>query len=417
MIARLLAVVRIYREKLLLIALILAMPWAWAFFFVPWWVNLVCLAMVPVAGVLLVFRVLPPPPEPRRATDDPLGVPDAQIRKMRKMSLGIHTLLGRWSLVSSQSRTSIEEVQTHVDDVIDISERSVVEIGRKFVAVTRKTRRQVEYALGLLEHQREGGMRESRALPELVNACEELLNQLTGHIARLAETVEQLERRHESVREDLKHIDTMLDQLSAHDSQIGMMALNTSVSAGTSSSDVVSVSDQIRTLSLESKALTRDIRRTLEQIREQQQKTHGAVRQAVQEARGAAEFAGSEGAKLTREMLYNNQEVSETMARIGALGNEIQRDINDIIVALQYQDITQQKLQRLKNPLLTDLLASLRVIFDETRVLSTKLQGSGLVDSAQAAGLTRTDAANSEEPPAADKNGPPRKGDASVEIF
>ena len=416
MIAELLAVVRIYREKLVLIALVLGMPWAWAFFFVPWWVNLVCLAMVPIAGLLLIFRVLPPPPEPRRATDDTLGVPDAQIRKMRKMSLGIHNLLGRWSFVSSQSRSSIEEVQTHVDEVIEISERSVVEIGRKFVAVTRKTRRQVDHALGLLEHKREGGMRESRALPELVGACEQLLQQLTGTIARLAETTEQLERRHQSVREDLGHIDTMLDQLSAHDSQIGMMALNTSVSAATSSSDVVSVSDQIRTLSLESKALTRDIRRTLEQIRNQQQQTHGAVRQAVQEARGAADFAGAEGEKLTREMLCNNQEISETLARIGALGNEIQHDINDIIVALQYQDITQQKLQRLKNPLLTDLLASLRVIFDETRVLSTKLQGSGLVDNAQAAGVTQAPAANSEQPPPETK-GPPRKGDAAVEIF
>jgi methyl-accepting chemotaxis protein len=433
MIGDFLALLRIYREKLLLIVIILAMPWAWAFFWVPWWVNLICLAMVPVAGALLIFRVLPPPPEPRRASDDPVEVPNAQIRKMRKMSLGINTLLGRWSTVSSQSRSSIEEVQSHVDEVIQISERSVVEIGNKFVAVTRKTRRQVEHALALLEHTQTGsgpGRRQSRPLPDLAGAYEDLLSQIIASLARVTESAEQLERRHESVRQDFKHVDTLLDQLSAHDSQIGMMALNTSVSAGTSSSDVVSVSDQIRTLSLESKALTRDIRRTLEQVRSQHQQTQGAVRQSVLQARDVAAFAATEGEKLGREMLYNGQEVAETLSSIGALGNEIQKDINDIVVALQYQDITQQKLQRLKNPLLTDLMASLRVIFDETRVLSNKLQASGLVDGEKAVstGQFRVALAGSaaepetrgppdEAPPAAMPPDKRRKGDPAVEIF
>jgi len=408
----LLVLLRIYRDKLLLIFLILAMPWAWAFFWVPWWVNAVCLLLVPVAGAILIFHVLPLPEEPRRASDDPLAVPDAQIRKMRKMSYGINTLLGRWSQVSNESRAHIEEVQTHVDDVIKISESSVIEIGRKFVAVTRKTRAQVEQALALLEHQKGATRRESRPLPELATAYDEVLGRVAANLGTLAEAATELERRHDSVREDFKHIDTLLDQLSAHDSQIGMMALNTSVSAGNSSSDVVSASDQIRTLSLESKAFTRDIRRTLEQVRSQHQQAHQAVRQAVQLARDAAEAANAEGQKLGREMLFNGQEMAETLSQIGALGNEIQKDINDIVVALQFQDITQQKLQRLKNPLLTDLMASLRVIFDETRVLSNKLQGSGLVDAGSAAPAVEQ-APRTETPPPHGR----RKGDEAVEIF
>jgi hypothetical protein len=428
MIRDLATLLRIYKDKLLLIFLILAMPWAWAFFWVPWWVNVVCMLMVPVAGALLIFRVLPPPAEPRRASDDPSVIPEMQIRKMRKMGLGINTLLGRWTVVSSQSRSSIEEVQSHVDEVIRISETSVVEIGNKFIAVTRKTRAQVEHALALLEHTQTGGARrESRPLPELVTAYEELLARVTASLAKIAETAAELERRHASMREDFKHVDTLLDQLSAHDSQIGVMALNTSVAAATSSTSVVSVSDQIRTLSLESKAFTRDIRKTLDQVRSAHQQAHLSVKQSVQQAREAAQGANAEAGKLGREMLFNGQEVAETLSQIGALGNEIQKDINDIVVALQYQDITQQKLQRLKTPLLTDLMASLRVIFDETRVLSNKLQGSGIVDQTASgsfkvvnipggaadvvpAGTARAD----NDEPAADGR---RKGDETVEIF
>jgi methyl-accepting chemotaxis protein len=408
MIQDLAALIRIYRPKLALILLILAMPWAWAAFWVPWWVNVMCLLMVPIACGILMFRVLPVPEEPRREDDAP-EVPDAQIRKMRKMSSGVHNLLSRWSTHADRSRTDIELVSSHVDDVIEYSESAVVEIGKRFVSVTRKTRKQVEHALGMLEHTRaDGKKRESRPLPELVSAYEVLAAKISASLAKVAESAEALEKRHETVRKDFEHVDTLLDQLAAHDSQIGVLALNTSVKG----QDIVSVSDQIRTLSLESKALTRDIRRTLEQVRGQATATHGAVRNAVSQAREAAQFANGEGQKLAREMLYNSQEVAETLSQIGAIGNEIQKDINEIIVALQFQDITQQKLQRLKNPMLTDLMTSLRAIFDETRSLSVKLEGSGMVEQGQPGMKNAPEGAE----PAPEQDGR-RKGDERVEIF
>lgn len=416
MIQDLFALLRIYRPKLVLILLILAMPWAWAAFWVPWWVNLMCLLMVPVAAGILMFRVLPAPEEPRRESDDKT-ISDTQIRKMRKMSSGVHNLLSRWSSVSDRSRNHIEEVAHHVDEVMAYSETAVVEIGKRFVAVTRKTRKQVELGLGILEHTRTGGAkRESRPLPELVSAYEELAAKIAASLAKVADSVEQLEKRHETVRKDFGHVDTLLDQLSSHDSQIGVLALNTSVKGGTSAQDFVSVSDQIRTLSLESKALTRDIRRTLEQVRGQATTTHAAVRNAVAQAREASQFASVESNKLTREMLFNSQEVAETLSQIGAIGNDIQKDINEIIVALQFQDITHQKLQRLKDPMLSDLMVSLRAIFDETRSLSSKLEGSGMVEQG---GAPRVQPEGVEVPaphmPQAPQNR--RKGDEAVEIF
>lgn len=422
MIKDLMVIIKIYRDKLLLILLILSMPWAFAFGYVPWWMNLIFLGMVPLAGLILIFRILPMPDEPRRESDDP-NVSDANIRKMRKMSSGINNLLSRWAQVSHNSRSSIEEVATHVDDVISYSEKSIIDVSKNFINVTRKTRRQVDHALGLLERTRgaaEAGS-ESRSLPELVEAYEVMTRQVVESLGRISETSQQLERRHEQVRENLKHIDTLLDQLSAHDSQIGMLALNTSVAAGGAGADFVSVSDQIRTISLESKALTRDIRRTLEEVRSQSQETHGAVRQAVQQARDAASSAEDESGKLKAGMLENSRALEQTLAQISALGNEIQADINNIIVALQFQDITQQKLQRLKHPMLTDLTTSLRAIFDETRVLSSKLQTTGMVDrsgedrrGANQAGIEPAPEAQPPEP-----RPPKAKGGAgdTVEIF
>ncbi len=430
------AIIKLYRDKIFLIVLILSMPWAWAAYWMPWWISAVCLLILPLATLLLISCVLPVPTSSRRESDDPddPNLSDAQIRKMRKMSKGVDNLLSRWSLVTSSSSSSIEQVETHVDEVIAYSESAVVEVSNNFINVTRKTRKQVEYALGLLARTRGDSQKSdspARSLPELIAAYESMLQQVTASLISVAETAQQLERRHEEEREKLRHIDTLLDQLSAHDSQIGMMALNTSVTAGTNGADFVSMSDQIRTLSLQSKAMTRDIRRTLEEIKTQAQETYSAVRAAVQQARGAAQFADAEMGKLTAGLLENNQEVSETLSRIGALGNEIQADINNIIVALQFQDITQQKLQRLKHPMLTDLTSSLRVIFDETRVLSNKLQSSGLVEAREpqmrSFRLSRPEAevepvepvasAEQKSPPMREPTKSMPKGSETVEIF
>ena len=389
MIQDLFALLRIYRPKLVLILLILAMPWAWAAFWVPWWVNLVCLLMVPVAAGILMFRVLPAPEEPRRESDDKT-ISDTQIRKMRKMSSGVHNLLS--ALVErlgplAQPHRGSHAPRGRSDGVFRDRGRWRSASASSPSPARRASR--WSSASGILEHTRTGGTkRESRPLPELVSAYEELAAKIAASLAKVADSVEQLEKRHETVRKDFGHVDTLLDQLSSHDSQIGVLALNTSVKGGTSAQDFVSVSDQIRTLSLESKALTRDIRRTLEQVRGQATTTHAAVRNAVAQAREASQFASVESNKLTREMLFNSQEVAETLSQIGAIGNDIQKDINEIIVALQFQDITHQKLQRLKDPMLSDLMVSLRAIFDETRSLSSKLEGSGMVDGG-AAGAAR----------------------------
>jgi len=58
-----------------------------------------------------------------------------------------------------------------------------------------------------------------------------------------------------------------------------------------------------------------------------------------------------------------------TVTRINELSVEIQKDINHIIVAMQFQDITRQKLERLHKPTLGAAADSLSLLSHETRAL------------------------------------------------
>ena len=61
--------------------------------------------------------------------------------------------------------------------------------------------------------------------------------------------------------------------------------------------------------------------------------------------------------------------MEDTLKRINDLSVEIQQDINQIIVAMQFQDITRQKLERVHKPTLGATAESLSLLSHETQAL------------------------------------------------
>jgi hypothetical protein len=53
---------------------------------------------------------------------------------------------------------------------------------------------------------------------------------------------------------------------------------------------------------------------------------------------------------LNAATIEQTRQIEETLKRINDLSVEIQKDINQIIVAMQFQDITRQKLERCTSP-------------------------------------------------------------------
>jgi hypothetical protein len=115
-------------------------------------------------------------------------------------------------------------------------------------------------------------------------------------------------------------------------------------------------------------------------------------------------------------------EVNERLGEIGDLGERIQADINQIVIELQFQDITQQKLQRLKAPILTELASSWLAMFEETRAFNSRL-GKAEKPELQPTHfrVSRKSAPEPEKPEpvasAAPEGGPKRDDGNKVELF
>jgi hypothetical protein len=417
-----------YRNRLVPMCVLMIIPYLVFAPQAPWWANAIGLPLLLVCGALLFVHVLPMPPTTRRATDD-ARLSDVEIMKMRKFpEPPSQQLIQRWAQVTRDSKLQLEEVDQHVTEVMSHAESAVVEIGRRFVEVTRKTRRQVELAVGLLSSTGggDGGDRKD-SLTDYIRASDVLLKSLGGQLTALSEQLAALSARQEAVREDSKRIDGALDQLAALASEIRVLALDSGRRGNAADNRAfVEMTDRVRALSLTADDSSRAIRKTLEDIKTQARSTDDAIRAIATQARDAGRKSTDQIGELTGATLRKSDEVNSALGEIGALGSRIQDDINKIIIELQFQDITQQKLQRLKAPMLSELASSWLAMFEETRAFNRKLGSAAEAPAdTSATGRFRVSLKNSPDTPqpapaaAPEPAAPRRDGDGStkVELF
>jgi hypothetical protein len=370
-----------YRNRLVPMMVLVMIPWLAVVPWAPWWGQAISLALICVSGILLFLHVLPTPPAPAaaRRNSDEVQLTNNEIARMRKsQGQDVQQLLERWTSTSRDSRAQLEEVDAQVTDVMTHAEQSVIEIGKRFIEVTRKTRQQVELAVALLS--RTGSDEEAspqdkapESLTDYINESDALLKHMSAQLIVLGEQLATLAAKQEALREDSKRIDGALDQLSGLASQIRVLALDSSTRGGELNRSFVEMTDRVRNFSLSADESSRAIRKILEDIKEHAASTDQAIRGLARQANDAGRQSNEKVAELTGATLQKTHEVHQTLGEIGNLGERIQEDINQIVIALQFQDITQQKLQKLKAPIISELASSWLSVYEETRTFNRKL--------------------------------------------
>ena len=332
------------RQQLTIYALVALLPWVWAVFFVPVWVSGVALLLTIAAIIVALSLTSGTIPELLEADEPDVDVGDDK-NAIRRASRPLRRLLSRWSGITHSTTAELGETQSALQEVIDESETAVLSISKSFRSITSRSTQQIEYAMGLLKTTRgpgdvgSGDSTESEmSLPEYIRAYEVLLNLTIDRLSDFAK-----------------------DCLTALQ--------------GAEQTDGTAI--------------------TLSELREK-------LRQIAEENHNDAEQSRADAIHLSGGMILKNQQVNDVLKHINTTAQEIRRDVNQLIVAMQFQDITQQKLERLRGPLLTEIIKSLGSISDETRVLSKQLK-MGILPLPSAKSPGAESAGPDEEPAPADE--------------
>ena len=413
------------------LVVVLFLPWMWMSYLVPPWALAISLALVPIAALLALALVLKDvtaedfgPP----AADEPLFKWRKRTRLFQQVVVGLDTMLERWDVASTANRKKLEAVTESVEEVIKVTEDAVTEISKSFRVVVAKANEQTEAAMSLLagEGQKTGIL----SLPEFIAAYDTQLVNVTSHMTSFSEAADEMAQLQKRVHEHARVMEETIDGLRVMASQISRIALDSSV-AMTSQTlnprDFVEMTDRIRAISAQAHELTRKTRHGLDAIGDEVRTGNKRTTQVADRARRAVEVARSEITTLNAATIEQTRQIEGTLKRINDLSVEIQQDINHIIVAMQFQDITRQKLERLHKPTLQASAESLSLLSHETRALLQRdlyravkaysqsgLQPKGGRESLEAEGrrLDEVGASAGEAAPPA----PPQE-DKKVEIF
>jgi methyl-accepting chemotaxis protein len=411
------------------LVVVLFLPWVWMAPLVPTWALAISLALVPLAALLALALVI----KDVNAEDDanPLATDDPlkwrkRTRLFQQVVVGLDTMLERWDTASRDNRKRLDTVTESVEEVIKLTEAAVNDISKNFRIVVQKANEQTEAAMSLLQRDSQG--RGVLSLPEFIQAYDSQLVNVTSHMTSFSAAADEMASHQKRVTEHAKVMEETIDGLRNMASQISRISLDGSV-AMTSQTlnprDFVDMTDRIRAISQEAHELTRKTRHGLDAIGDEVRAGNKRTTQVAEAARRAVDVARTEIATLSAATIEQTRQMEDTIKRINDLSVEIQKDINLIIVAMQFQDITRQKLERLHKPTLGAAADSLSLLSHETQALLQRdLYRAVRAYSQSALKPKRGDIEGMEaeslkldEAVAAAKPQDPAAGDKKVEIF
>jgi hypothetical protein len=366
------------RHPYLLAALVvvLFLPWVWMAFLVPTWALLISLALVPIAAFAALSLVVRDVGALDEVIAESGGEQSIKWRKrtrlFQQVVVGLDTMLERWDAASQANQKKLEMVTESVEDVIRLTENAVTELTKSFRVVVAKANEQTETAMSLLKGEDEGRRSGILSLPEFIQAYDTQLVNVTTHMTSFSQAADEMASHQKRIAEHARVMEETIDGLRNMAAQISRIALDGSV-AMTSQTltprDFVDMTDRIRAISAEAHDLTRKTRQGLDAIGDEVRQANRRTTQVAEAARRAVEVARAEVGTLSAATIEQTGNIETALQRINALSMEIQKDINQIIVSMQFQDITRQKLERVHKPALGAAAESLSLLSHETKAL------------------------------------------------
>lgn len=384
------------------VIVVVVLSWSLTLAFVPWWVALASGFGTALGVVLLVLygrrlgsldedhptREFVPP----AAVDDEIDALIAQagrapeIRPVEEILHGmaadtqrrrLEELLRRWMQVAQQQSDAALALRKQIYSVIQLTEQAAQTIASSFQAIINKATVQAREAMELLEGTQGAASMDGapQSLRDFIEVSDERLNKMADEVVRVANLSVQMVRELDGVQSRAQAIDGFVLDVEKLADQTSLLALNADIEAarvGEFGRGFSVVAQEVRKLSQRSHEFSNRIREHLRGVKDGLNKTYGNMRSLSAEDKQQAFRIKDEVVKLTSSLESKNREVAETVGRINTISKEIAKDVENVIISLQFQDITSQKLTGMLGDM-EELRRTLTELMQETRSIDQGL--------------------------------------------
>jgi methyl-accepting chemotaxis protein len=245
----------------------------------------------------------------------------------------------------------IPVLTSQLDVVIRETETAVLEIGESFMEIISRARSQASRAANAFGEFTSGDGRDSKALIELsreaLGAVMANLHSVNGVALHTLENMKKVTHTMESIREVVSEIEYIADQTN-------LLALNASIEAaraGEHGRGFAVVADEVRKLSARSTTAASEIGKLIRTVEAEISGMHSETEKSAE----ATELRSRESEEIMNDTLGKINEVMLTaQSELDSLSTETEslaKDISGIVISMQFQDITRQKIEHVIEPL------------------------------------------------------------------
>jgi len=256
-----------------------------------------------------------------------------------------------------------------LNNVVTQTEEASINLGSSFMAISQRGQEQAEKArnvFGIVAGTGSGKsfMEDSSLL------LTEVLNNLQESIFLIRTFAGSLE----VIRSDLKGINSIIKEIEGIAKNIRLLSLNATIEAaraGVHGKGFSVVAEEVRRLSDVSNIAAKKIKTSVSCISDDLSRIHYDVKNTSAETeryiQNALNAVDDTMTAINHVMISSR----EKMELIGDDTESLARDIGNIVVSLQFQDITRQKIEHVVTPLLR-FNEEIKAFFEEMKKLKTK---------------------------------------------
>ncbi len=288
----------------------------------------------------------------------------------------LEDLLRRWVDVAHRYSEAALVLRKEIHAVVQHTEQAANTISSSFQAVISKATLQAREAMELLEGT-QGNVNEGapQSLTDFIRVSDERLTKMADEVVRVADLSVQMVKELDGVQTRTQAIDGFLLDVEKLADQTSLLALNADIEAarvGEHGRGFSVVAQEVRRLSQRSHEFSDRIRQHLKAVKVGLHKTYGDMRNLSAADMEHALQIKDDVITLTHSLEDKNREVAETVGRINTISREIAQDVTNVVMSLQFHDITSQKLKGMLEPM-DDLRRTLFHLMQETMATGKNL--------------------------------------------
>jgi len=274
-----------------------------------------------------------------------------------------------------QERAQIMPVLVgQLKEVIEQTENAALEIGEKFMNIVDRAQTQASKAAGSVS-----GFTGDAGSGAHIQQSKNVLSDIISKLNHIVKTDEQSLAEIRIIMQDATEIRKSVEDIEYIADQTNLLALNAAIEAaraGDQGRGFAVVADEVRKLADRSNIAAQSIRKKIDKIASDISDIHSRTEKLTAESSAGAveaeQVVGNTMKNLDDLMGNTKNQLDELTAETGALAS----DISNIVISMQFQDITRQRIEHVMTPLLA-FRDEFQEVGQKTMDMSVKLHDWG----------------------------------------